>query len=247
MLYSLIKSGFKTEYLILALLSVPVILFSLSFHELSHGYIAYKLGDDTAKRMGRLTLNPAKHLDPIGTLMMLFVGFGYAKPVPVNPYAFKNPKKGMALTALAGPVSNLILSFISILILMILNASSDIPLLYPETEYQLSWLVVLMTREKSFTIAQMLLVTLSTLLLLFHTLNLSLAVFNLIPIPPLDGSRLLNIFLPEDVYFGIMKYERFILIGLFLAISFLPFSPVSWVTDRISEGLQSLLGLIPGL
>ena len=103
------------------LLSIPAILIALTLHELSHGYVAYKLGDTTAKSQGRLSLNPLKHLDPIGALFLLIVGFGWAKPVPVNPYAFKNKEKGMALVAIAGPASNLLMALMGGIGLLLIN------------------------------------------------------------------------------------------------------------------------------
>ena len=104
---------FNTNYLILKMLSLPAVLIALVLHEYAHGYTAWKLGDPTAKRMGRLTLNPMAHLDPVGAVLMVLVGFGWAKPVPVDPRNFKNPRKGMALTALMGPMTNLLIAFVS--------------------------------------------------------------------------------------------------------------------------------------
>ena len=247
MLLNLIKSGFSTPYVVYVVLSIPVILFSLTFHEYSHAYASYKLGDPTARNMGRLTLNPVKHLDPIGTAMMLLVGFGYAKPVPVNVRNFDKPKKGMALTSAAGPLSNLFLSLVSLIVLLVTDALTDIPLLYPDTALQLGWFVALLSNADALVFSEKLLVLAGMFLYLFHYLNLTLAVFNPIPIPPLDGSRLANIFLPDRIYFGIMKYERFIMIALLIAIYVLPYSPVAWVVERLSSALQALFKLIPGL
>lgn len=183
------------------LLSALAALIALTVHEFSHGYAAYRLGDPTAKNYGRLSLNPLKHLDPFGALCMIFFHFGWAKPVPINPRYFKNPKKGFAITALAGPLSNLILSLLSALAyLLLLNAFDGVGF------------------ESEFTYK--LAVNFLLFVYCMHTVNLGLAIFNLIPIPPLDGSRILNIILPPKTYFGIMRYERqiyFVLIGwLFL-------------------------------
>lgn len=232
MLLNFISSGGSKAELIQFLLTIPIILFSLSFHEYSHAYAAYKMGDPTARNLGRMTLNPIKHLDPLGTVMMLLIGFGYAKPVPVNSRNFKNAKKGMALTAFAGPLSNLFLAIVSALILRIL-----IVVLNGAT----------ITAEFQFNFYTLLL----DFFYLFHILNLSLAVFNMIPIPPLDGSRLANIFLPDKIYFGLMKYERYIMLALIAVVFILPrvtdVSPVWWVASKISEGIMWLIGLIPGL
>lgn len=158
-------------------------LFCITFHELSHGYIAYRLGDNTAKEAGRLTLNPIKHIDVLGLLMMIFVGLGWAKPVPVNMNNFKKPKQGMAITAFAGPLSNIILSAIIMLI------------------YGLAFSTVLNRDGLGGVIQQTLLNT--------AYLSCALAVFNLIPIPPLDGSKVLFSVLPEKAYYKLMRYEKY--------------------------------------
>ena len=121
MLFNILNGG--REGLITALLCLPVILFSLSFHEAAHGYVAYKLGDPTARNLGRLTLNPMKHLDPFGALAMLLIGFGWAKPVPIVARNFKNPRWGMGISAIAGPVSNLILGIVGCVLFSAANAA----------------------------------------------------------------------------------------------------------------------------
>lgn len=179
------------------ILSALATLITLSIHEFSHALAANKLGDDTAKFMGRLTINPIKHLDPIGALCMVFFRFGWAKPVPINPRNFKNPKKDFAISALAGPLSNLIFAFFSSFIFLLAYA------LLKDVQFE---------KEITLNIAQNFL----DFLFIFHRINVGLAIFNLIPIPPLDGSRILNAILPERLYFKFMKYERtiyYVLIG----------------------------------
>ena len=203
-------------------------LIALTAHEYCHGYAAYRLGDPTAKSLGRLTLNPMRHLDPIGALCMILFHFGWAKPVPINPRYFKNPKKGFAIVAMAGPAINLILSFLS------------------AGAYLLLWALV---KDVAFTSDLWFNVAKNGLLFLFifHSLNLGFALFNLIPIPPLDGSRLLSVILPPKQYFGLMRYERYIYFGLlgwlfigdFLYSALLRFSLISQ-----SSALASILKVI---
>ena len=142
---------------------LPILVFSLCFHEFSHGYIAYRLGDATAAQQGRLTLNPLAHLDPVGSIMLLFVGFGWAKPVPVNPVNFTNPRIDMMKVAFAGPASNIILAFIGGSILR---------------------LFILFGFLQNQTIAQS--------LYYFIYINIALAIFNMIPVAPLDGSQIFS-------------------------------------------------------
>lgn len=232
MLRQLLSNGFSLESLLSLLLSLPILLFSLSCHEVAHGYIAYKMGDPTARNLGRLTLNPLKHLDPMGTILMLLVGYGWAKPVPINTRYFKNPKKGMVLTALAGPVTNLLLG----LILSILCAPFPI------------FMGMLFMKESTS------LFTITITSIIYDTLyygaylNIVLAVFNLFPVPPFDGSRIFLSFLPPKWYFGIMKYEQYILI-ITLALFYLDILtvPVAFVTNFIFTGIQYLVYTVIGL
>lgn len=187
---SLILSGRLLSFLV----RLIVLMVAFPVHESAHGLVAYWLGDDTAKRQGRITLNPAKHISLWGALFMLFVGVGAAKPVPIDARKFKNPKVGMAVSSLAGPISNLLLAYFSMAFFRVL------------------YIVELVKGSSTF---------LSAFQYIFEygaVLNIGLAVFNLLPIPPLDGSRILTLFLPQDKYFGIMKYERYIFCVLFIVV-----------------------------
>ena len=207
MLFSILAGGNMREIIISILLTIPVVLISLSVHESAHGYIAMKLGDPTAYNLGRITINPMKHLDPLGSLCMLAFGYGWAKPVPINARNFKNPKVGMALTAIAGPVSNIILGVIGAVAAPITFIVGEIVAGYITA----SGLV-------SSTITLNVLNTIITFCELFSLMNFMLAAFNLIPVPPFDGSRFISLFLPTKVYFAIMKYEKFVMIGVLVGI-----------------------------
>ena len=190
-------------YLIRAL----VALVAIPFHECGHALAAWLLGDDTAKRQGRLSLNPFAHFDLLGTLCMVFAGVGWAKPVSTDPRNFKNPKWGMALTALAGPVANLLLAYLAMVAWKLLYYWAPIT-------------------EETVLVARFL----QSLVYM----DVGLAVFNLIPVPPLDGSRILLAVLPQRVYFGVMKYERVILIIVLVAVwgGFLD-GPLSVLNDLV--------------
>lgn len=214
------------------LFTIIVVIFSLSMHEMAHAFASYKLGDPTARNLGRITLNPAKHLDPIGTISMMLFGFGWAKPVPANSRNFKKPRTGMAITAAAGPLSNLLVSFVALLLYAIIITVVPIPIqLQPDASF-----------------ATKILYFLSELIYYFHILNLYLAVFNLLPIPPLDGSKILYLFLPSKVYYFIQQYEHIIYYVL-LALLFTGIlsTPLSLICRLISMGMIWLVQLIPGL
>jgi len=210
------------------LLSLPIILFALSAHEAAHGYVAYRLGDPTARNFGRLTLNPLKHLDPIGFLCMVIFHFGWAKPVPVVTRNFKNPRRDMALTGIAGPITNLLIAFLHVLAVRIFTPIINRvdPMVF-----------------QSNTFLAMVASLFLTFLYTGVTLNLSLAVFNLLPVPPLDGSRFCYVFLPEKWYFGIMKYEQYISIAIMLMLvtGFLD-GPLGWAVGGLETLMFKLVG-----
>lgn len=175
------------------LINVPIALIAITGHELAHAWVSSKLGDPTPRYEGRLTLNPLAHLDPIGTLLMIFTGFGWAKPVGVNPMYYKDRKKGMALVALAGPIANFVMAFVGILLAVILMILGEV----------LGWSTSVISTI--FSIAD-----------LFCFRNLCLMVFNLIPIPPLDGSKILGMILPNRTYYNVLQYERYAIILIML-------------------------------
>ena len=223
------------------LLMLPAIFISLSVHEAAHGYAAYKLGDPTARNLGRLTLNPMKHINPIGFICMVLFGVGWANPVPVNTRHFKKPRRDMAITAAAGPLSNLCLAVIFTLLLRLVM----IPLQnMAEGNYMLFDSSYYLAEEIATNTTFILLSVLAIIFYLGITLNLSLMIFNLIPLPPLDGSRIAYIFLPTNVYFGIMKYEKYIMIG-FLALLYLGILtlPLNFITSWIETGLFKLTAM----
>ncbi len=223
MLFSILSGGDARDIIINLLLTIPVILLSLSVHEAAHGYMAYKMGDPTAYNLGRVTLNPIKHIDPMGSLCMLILGYGWARPVPINVRNFKNPKNGMAITAIAGPISNIILGTIG-------------ALLYAVTNFLLWYYGFDILQNEFLTNVFLALLTFFSYL---GVMNFMLAIFNLIPIPPFDGSRFFSLFLPQKTYFAMMKYERYIMIGLLIALfalsSILDFSPFGWAATRLFE------------
>lgn len=206
-----------------ALISVIPALLCITIHELCHGYVAYKLGDNTAKNAGRLTLNPIKHIDIMGLLAMVVFKFGWAKPVPINMNNFKNPKTGMAITALAGPVSNLLLAVVILFI------------------YGLVFIPLSEAGNMGTVLLEMLRTT--------AYLSCMLAIFNIIPIPPLDGSKILFSLLPEREYYKLMQYERYGMILLLVIIvtgtlSTYLTTAVSWVYNGLSVIAQWSFSLV---
>ncbi len=169
--------------LLLIVIQAPPLLFALTLHELAHGYVAYRLGDPTAKQAGRLTMNPLKHLDPFGVLAFIIMKIGWAKPVPVDPRYFRNPRKDMLVVALAGPAANVFLAIASALLLQVLLR---LPFLPPALSQPLHHMLVASV-----------------------WINVMLAVFNLLPIPPLDGSKILMGMLPPRAAYSYAKLEPF--------------------------------------
>ena len=209
------------------LLMIPIMLIALPVHEMAHAWVAHKLGDPTARNFGRLSLNPMKHFDPLGFLCMLFFRIGWAKPVPINARNFKKPRRDMALSALAGPVSNLLLGFLGVLLLNIA---------------ELIFFNLGAVSEKTLMIMD---VT-AIFFYLFAITNINLAIFNFIPIPPFDGSRILYVFLPTKLYFGVMKYERYIMIAILVLFwTGTLTGPLSFLSGLMLNGMDKLIHLIP--
>lgn len=195
------------------LLAVIPALICITLHELSHGFAAYKLGDNTEKNMGRLTLNPIKHIDIFGLIMMVVLKFGWAKPVPVNMRNFKNPKRDMAITALAGPLSNVLICCVVLFIYGLVY----LPCNLAGTEFARSLLYAVYITAY---------------------LSIALAIFNIIPIPPLDGSKVLFSLMSDESYMKLMRYERYgMLLLLVLIVTDVLGNPLYAVTQFVFDKL----------
>lgn len=216
MLFSILRGASGIEIAILFLARLFVVFCTLPVHEYAHAFVADKLGDKTARLSGRLTLNPMAHIDILGAIMILFVGFGYAKPVPVNPRNFKNPKKGMAITALAGPFSNILMAVVFMFLSNVLS-------LFGNSLFVQAFYVF-------FSFAA--------------SINIGLAVFNLIPIPPLDGSRVLELLIPDKYYYKFAQYERYIVIVIFGLIVFgVLDAPLAFLQNHLYSALNYIVSL----
>lgn len=219
-----ILSFLTSGYMFSILARILVLFTCIPVHECAHGWMAHRLGDDTAKNQGRLNLNPFTHLDLIGTLSLVLFGIGWAKPVPVNPFNFRgNRKRGMALTAAAGPAANVVLAFVILIIYKVF--------------YIICGVFHLWTADLAVILTQILGIMVTT--------NISLAVFNLLPVNPLDGSRIIGVFLPDKIYYKLIEYERYI----YFAVILLLFTgvldrPISFVAGYVFKGLNFLTSFI---
>ncbi|NOZ07310.1 MAG: site-2 protease family protein [FCB group bacterium] len=202
-------------------LLIPTLLFALCFHEFSHAWMAYRQGDDTAARLGRLTLNPMAHLDPLGAMMILFVGFGWAKPVPVNPRNMRHPRADMMKVAFAGPASNLLLALVGGIVIRFLGYHSYAQLVLSGSVGQL--------------------------LAYFVQINIMLAVFNLIPVAPLDGSQIFSGLIVRynpQLVVNLQHYGPRILLGIILLGYFTPINLLGWF---ITPFLKLFMSLFAGI
>lgn len=225
MLLNLLRGG-NSQQIVMGLLSALFVVFcTMPIHEFAHAYVATKLGDDTPRLRGRLTLNPLAHIDILGAVMILLVGFGYAKPVPVSMRRFKKPKRDMALTALAGPVSNLIMAAIFMLFENLFEAlyfkSGGVSVFFD---------------------------LLSVFFYFAAYINVGLMVFNLLPVPPLDGYRVASALIPYKYYFKIMQYERYIMYGVMVLLFLGVLSkPLSLLSTLVLNGLGRVTGMLVSL
>lgn len=201
------------------LLTALAALFAIMFHESGHALAAYWLGDPTAKEKGRISFNPLRHIDPIGLLMLIFVGFGWAKPVPIDTRYFKNPKRDMAISAAAGPAANFVLAFVCMIVYNIIYifASGEVAYWFFMFFYYCA------------------------------IINVGLGVFNLFPIPPLDGSKIFGAFLPDRAYYTLMRYERYGMIVLMvLLMTGIIDTPLGALRSGVFDGLNTAAGFLTG-
>ncbi len=223
MIFDLIRDGLSFDLIINLMVRVFVIFCVLPIHEFAHAFVAHKLGDDTARLSGRMTTNPLAHIDPIGALMIILAGFGYARAVPVNIRNFKKRKPYMALTALAGPLSNVIMALFFVFIGLLIQVKVGV------AEGGFAYYIVVFM----LTAAQ---------------INISLAVFNLLPIPPLDGSRIFSLIIPDKYYYTIMQYERYIIYGVLALVFFgVLDGPISFLSGLLFSLIFNIASLPFGI
>ena len=228
MISSLIGGASFSDWFVSILYRIPAVLIAISFHEFAHAYMAYLRGDITAKMYGRLTVNPKAHFDLYGAVCMLLFGFGWANPVPFNYRNLKNPKKDSALIALAGPLMNFILAALAIVLYCLVLAIGT----------------RVATTEPVVRIFQIIL----NIIMAVYSLNIGLMVFNLLPIPPLDGSKILFSLLPANAYRFILTYERygFIILMVVLVTGILDI-PLGWLINIFATPLQYLMDFLLGI
>lgn len=196
---------------------IPAALIAIVLHEMAHGYVSYWLGDPTPKYNGRLSINPLKHIDPVGIFCLIFFHVGWAKPVMINPSYYKNPKWGTALVSLAGPLMNFLIAIISSFIYVLISLNNN---------------------------GVIILESLATFFLYLMVINIGLGIFNLIPIPPLDGSKIIGAFLPDNAYYQYMKYQKygmFFLLGIIFLINILSIYGMPSILDVAIDGIIELL------
>lgn len=215
-------SSNKTQILMMLIARVIIILLILPLHEFAHAWVARRCGDDTAESKGRLTFNPFSHVDPVGAILLLLTGFGWAKPVPVNPNRMRNPRSGMVWTSLAGPASNLIIAFLTMIPFRILE---EVPIHSASMYNTLS--------------------VIYSILYFFILVNIGLAVFNLIPIPPLDGSNIVMGFLPFKAIIWVQQHRQVISFVFLILILSDFLTPLSFLQQLLFKGFNVLTNWVP--